>query len=168
MKCIYCDKEFKAYRKFHKYCSNRCMQRYYNDIKRNTICACGCNEKCLDGHTWKAGHKSKIDNYFTGKNKTGEEAWHYKGGKRKRPDGYLEILSNNHPNKTKDGYVLEHRLVMEKHIKRYLTKEEIVHHIDENKSNNSIDNLELLSSRSEHSKLHHRKIIKCVGGGVVL
>ena len=51
------------------------------------------------------------------------------------------------------GRMLEHRLVMERHIGRKLTSTECVHHKDENKTNNSIDNLEILS-RSEHKKLH--------------
>lgn len=48
----------------------------------------------------------------------------------------------------------EHRLVMEKFLNRKLNFNEIVHHIDGNKSNNEISNLQILT-RSEHSKLHY-------------
>jgi hypothetical protein len=51
--------------------------------------------------------------------------------------------------KTKD----QHRLIMEAHLGRILSKNEVVHHIDEDKSNNSLSNLTIMS-RSEHSKLH--------------
>jgi hypothetical protein len=47
-------------------------------------------------------------------------------------------------------YILEHRLVMEQHIGRFLEPTEVVHHIDENPSNNDIANLRLYSSQSEH------------------
>lgn len=58
-----------------------------------------------------------------------------------------------HPNATKNGYVLEHRVVMENHLGRLLNTNEVVHHKDGNKKNNHIDNLEVLS-KEEHSKLH--------------
>ena len=56
--------------------------------------------------------------------------------------------------KLKDGSTIdEHRYVMEQHLGRKLLHNEIVHHIDENKSNNNISNLQIMS-KSEHSKLH--------------
>jgi len=47
----------------------------------------------------------------------------------------------------------EHRIIMEKHIGRRLSRNEVVHHKDGNKSNNNIENLEIMS-RSDHSRLH--------------
>jgi len=44
---------------------------------------------------------------------------------------------------------------MEKNIGRHLTREEVVHHKDHDKQNNKINNLLLLGSESEHSKLHY-------------
>lgn len=67
---------------------------------------------------------------------------------------YIQIKSNNHPFKDARGYVFEHRLVMEKYIGRYLTKNEVIHHIDGNRSNNLLDNL-LLLKRGEHASTHH-------------
>jgi len=52
---------------------------------------------------------------------------------------YNYALVKDHPNATKNGYVLEHRIVMENHIGRLLTKDEIVHHINENKKDNRIE-----------------------------
>ena len=48
----------------------------------------------------------------------------------------------------------EHRLVAEEKMGRPLLPGEISHHIDENKRNNHPDNLEVLSSQSEHARLH--------------
>lgn len=61
---------------------------------------------------------------------------------------YKRIKKNIH------NHSVEHRIIMEKHIKRKLLPEEIVHHIDGNKRNNKIENLLLLPNRAEHNKLH--------------
>ena len=58
-----------------------------------------------------------------------------------------------HPNCNNHGYVYEHRLNMEKHIGRYLEKDEVVHHIDFNKQNNDISNL-IIMTPQEHIILH--------------
>lgn len=50
------------------------------------------------------------------------------------------------------GYVQEHRLVLEKHLGRFLLPTEVVHHIDGNHANNDISNLQLFSSNGEHLK----------------
>jgi HNH endonuclease len=56
--------------------------------------------------------------------------------------------------KLKDGSTIdEHRLVMEQHLGRKLTSNEVVHHKDGDKFNNSLDNLEVMS-RAEHSRMH--------------
>ena len=70
--------------------------------------------------------------------------------------GYKYIHTPEHPNSGKQGYVAEHRLVMESHIGRLLTRKEVVHHIDENRQNNSIENLELIVSAGVHVYTYHR------------
>lgn len=71
-----------------------------------------------------------------------------------RADGYVAIHRPDHPAATSDGYVLYHRRVMEKHLRRYLHPEEVVHHIDGNPRNNRLRNLQLLESHSAHALLH--------------
>ena len=66
------------------------------------------------------------------KNKKGNKASNWQGGFKKSGE-YLYIYSQNHPNRTKAGYVSQHRLIIEKHLGRYLTKQEQIHHINENK-----------------------------------
>jgi len=59
--------------------------------------------------------------------------------------------------KDKQKYrVLEHRKVIEEHLWRLLKDDEIIHHKDKNKLNNSINNLEIMTS-VEHSKLHYEE-----------
>lgn len=81
--------------------------------------------------------------------------WHptFKTGRYVTQQGYILVLKHDHPNKTKEGYMMEHRLVMEQHLGRYLTSEEEVHHINGIKSDNRIENLQLISP-SDHMKLH--------------
>jgi len=60
----------------------------------------------------------------------------------------------DHPDARKyDGYVLEHRYVMEQHIGRPLRSGEHVHHLDHDRTNNAIDNL-LIVDPIEHAKYH--------------
>lgn len=76
-----------------------------------------------------------------------------------RPDGYRMILAEDHPFADVKGYVREHRLVMESSIGRFLDPKEVVHHIDGDRSNNSIENLKLYASNAYHlSDAHGLKI----------
>lgn len=87
------------------------------------------------------------------KNKRG---FNNKGGRRINKQGYVEIWNPKNENSNKKGYVLEHRLVMSEYIGRPLRKDEIVHHIDRNKRNNNISNLELMTN-NEHSIQHEKE-----------
>lgn len=70
--------------------------------------------------------------------------------------GYVALLEPDHPDAWKNGRILEHRLVMEKHLKRRLGRNEHVHHRDRDRQNNAIANLELISP-AEHTSLHKRQ-----------
>ncbi len=65
----------------------------------------------------------------------------WKCGKYKnRSNGYVMIYINNHP-LAYHNHILEHRLVMEKMIGRYLKSTEIVHHKNGIKDDNRPENL---------------------------
>lgn len=66
---------------------------------------------------------------------------------------YNYALVSKHPNATKNGYVLEHRIVVENVLGRLLKPDEIVHHKDGNRKNNHPDNLEVMN-RNSHSSIH--------------
>ena len=53
-----------------------------------------------------------------------------------------------------DGYVYIHQLQAEKMLGRKLNKKECVHHIDENKYNNSFDNLMVFKTIADHTAFH--------------
>lgn len=84
---------------------------------------------------------------------TGVNNGNYKTGSHKNPNGYIMVYSPHHPNPIAGNYVLQHRLVMEKHLGRFLNPKELVHHINGIKDDNRIENLQLTTS-SEHTKIH--------------
>lgn len=105
-------------------------------IKKDGLKAKGCSHKCYSLNREKRGaYKEKI-----------------------MINKYRYVYSPEHPFAvgSKKLYVAEHRLVMEKHLGRYLTDKEVVHHKDEDTLNNDISNLELMTS-VEHIKHHVEK-----------
>jgi flagellar basal body rod protein FlgC len=152
-KCEVCGKEFKTYLSKlklgrGKYCSKECSFKITN--------------KKLDENgkktRFKKGHKSTYV-YVPGEKGIriridrphNYQGYTYslprKGGKK-----YILIHLPEHPNATKKGYVREHRLEMELEIGRFLTADEVVHHIDGDSENNKIDNLQLMTIK-EHDSL---------------
>jgi hypothetical protein len=76
----------------------------------------------------------------------------WKGGRARHTNGYMYIVCRDHPNKVTGQYVLEHRLVCEKTIGRFLEKSEVVHHVNGIKDDNRIQNLMVFSSDSAHNR----------------
>lgn len=70
--------------------------------------------------------------------------------------GYIKLHRPDHPRADSRGYVHEHTLVMEDHIGRLLTDDEVVHHINEQKNDNRIENLQLMT-KWEHKSHHSSK-----------
>ena len=100
----------------------------------------------------KAYVKYKIKGLPSG-GQIGERNPSWKGGKIIDKSGYVLIKVYDHPFANNAGYVRQHRLVMEEHLKRFLLPTEIVHHKDGSKHNNDLDNLEVFSSNGEHLKI---------------
>lgn len=88
--------------------------------------------------------------------KSGHKNPNWKGGRTTATNGYVSIFCPNHPY-ARNGQISEHRLIMERFIGRYLRSQECIHHINENKKDNRIENL-LLLSKVEHTALHNRKM----------
>ena len=110
------------------------------------------NPKAKGAYSFPKGHKNPNNNPEVRKkisdSKIGVKNPMYNGG-RTYSSGYKKLLVGV------KKYKQEHRLVMEEYLGRELTKEEVVHHIDEDRLNNDIDNLMLFKSSGDHTRHHH-------------
>lgn len=145
--CPICGKEFVKARGSKMYCSSECYN-IARQKKTELIClACGKHFERVNCHIGEHNFCSKeCVNKWNRENRKGENANGWKGGIHYQ-DGYIF-------KKEKDGgYRGEHRILMEEKLGRRLTEQEVVHHIDGNKTNNSLDNL-MVMTRAEHALLH--------------
>ena len=84
---------------------------------------------------------------------------HWKGGRRLHEGYVMVLLENDHPfhdaMANEAGYVLEHRLVMAEFLRRPLSSSETVHHIDGDRSNNTLSNLQLRQGKHGAGVVSH-------------
>lgn len=173
--CKHCGNDYaqqKSRVRRNKYCSKSCKDDFFNERKsrrevgckrcgevfvaRNSQLANGVTPYCSISCVSKSQERTKeryqkiSDSIKKNKDKhnyrKGEEVHNWNGGITINRDGY--ILQRI------DGkQVLQHRHFMELHLERKLDSSEIVHHINEVKDDNRIENLQIMS-RSEHAKHH--------------
>jgi hypothetical protein len=109
-----------------------------------------------------SGNLSRLlkKNGYTVISQSGKDHHSWKGGRITKGDNYVGIWNPTHERADNQGYVYEHTLIIEKHLGRLPNKNEVIHHIDLDKKNNSIDNLYLCDSKKHISC--HRTIEKMV------
>lgn len=144
-----------------KFCSHRCKWTWHNrnrTLKPNAIYDCKvCGkrvEKWVSPATVRAGVNTLeyCSRTCAGIGRSGRNHFNWKGGRCFDKFGYVMVHKPDHPHASKGGYVREHRLVMEQHIKRFLLPSEVVHHINGDVSDNRIENLHLYETNADHKR----------------
>lgn len=69
--------------------------------------------------------------------------------KKLEPNGYISI-------KTEEGWILEHRYIVEQYLGIKLLKTQSIHHINGIKSDNRITNLMLFNTQKEHKSFENK------------
>ena len=128
-KCLHCGEKFLTL-----------IQRKEDGNTKGCYCSRSCAHKAKPGFSWKDHRGDK------------HPSWN--GGRNVIRNGYIEIYAPEHPAARGGVYVREHRLVMEKHLGRYLLPSEQVHHKNGIKDDNRLENLELMTK-----DLHLGKVV---------
>lgn len=140
VQCQTCGTMFRPWKKAGRYCSRTCYLRSIKRLVPRRCEQCGkdfqptnfrdrfCDKFCST--KWIAIHRSSAKGWTISSK------------------GYKLILKPDHPNASTSGYVMEHRLTMERQLKRFLLRSEVVHHKNGNRLDNRPENLEVMEKRA--------------------
>lgn len=135
------------------------LSQYYGQVSRYAEVAV-VNEESIHVHSVSGGWKGDLGELYrqlqpTQSNKKRGHSWNWKGG-HKRKDGYIVLYGKyDCPYSDKNGVLFEHQYVWWKTYgdSKPINKEDVIHHINFNKSDNRLENLQKLTN-AEHWLLH--------------
>ncbi len=127
------------------------------------LCECGCGKPApiATQTAAKFGRiKGQPMRFIVGHNgrvmPRGAASPQWKGGRRPHNSGYIMVYAPDHPRANNVGSVLEHILICERALGRYLPPQAEVHHVNEVKDENRNSNLVICEDRAYHQLLHRR------------
>lgn len=186
MNCKYCNKECKNLNSLrqhevrcaknpHRKAANN-FKKYIESIKGKTKDNCPhiakqaatLKQKYADGYTNPSkGKHNLIQSIYQEHNDLEINKWlQYIKNIRVETSPYQTTFHNQgykiiSKGQTRDGNTIrllfEHDYLMEQLLNRKLTNENVVHHIDKNRSNNNINNLMLFKTKEAHKRFHASK-----------
>lgn len=148
-------------------CCSVCLVKIWIQQKREEsgLIKCQCSDECQE-MIYALSYKLKPAKYKDGHKPSGENAENWKGGRTPTGKGYIWIYAPNYYRADKRGYVLEHIKAYEDYYKCCILKWGQIHHINEQKDDNRIENL-LLTRNGLHRTTYHlkdisdRRCVKC-------
>jgi len=152
MNCVVCGKEFNvgkvSYERGQRCCSWECSTK---NRKNGKLVHCPvCDKKFyLSKSNIERGRKYCSKNCYYEARLLAHEDFSETNFKI---NGYKFIYIDGYP-------IREHVYIIEQHIGRKLAKGEVVHHINYNRQDNRLENLQLMT-KSEHTKLHYYDLHK--------
>jgi len=105
----------------------------------------------LRGHKHRFCSRDCFVSFHIGKNVA-----NWKGGRIVTDRGYILVQDKDTDRPIAGSYRYEHQKVVERAIGRQLREDEHIHHKDGNRSNNSINNLQIVSP-SQHAQIHWKQ-----------
>lgn len=166
--CLNCNKEFYAAPSVvnkgnGKFCSRKCWAKSREGVispKKGTGVGkievkCEVCKKLF--YVWPSAFKYRPLKFCSHKCarsvRIGNKSPCWKGGIKQDPTGYYLVYSPYHPNNN-CNYVHRSRLIAEQELQRFLTKKEVIHHINGKKDDDRLENLYLFPDNAEHIRYH--------------
>ena len=165
---FYCSKECQSSHRYPKneltcpICNNIFHRKTSHIKKAKDVNNMTCSKKCC--YELKKITMSGEKNHQYGLVGDLNSSW--KSDTRLSHYGYILIRDINHPFRGEDDFLFEHRYIAEQFLleekfavikdgKQYLSPECAVHHIDFNRTNNSVENLYIFESHAMHTLFHN-------------
>lgn len=123
------------------------------------LCECGCGgvaPLAFQTDTRRGFVKGQPMRFVAGHHARGSNNPTWNGGRSSHSQGYALVLKPEHPRASSNGYVLEHILVAEQAFGRFLPPQAVVHHVNEQRSENRNSNLVICEDDTYHKLLHQR------------
>lgn len=125
------------------------------------LCECGCGQPSPIAKKTEPNRgrvKGQPFRYRQGhalRGRSGSQSNSWTGGRVGDGNGYMLIAAPTHPRAVR-GYVLEHILIAEKALGRFIPESIEIHHFNEVRSDNRGGNLVICEDRDYHCLLHVR------------